>query len=359
MLRKAAQDPAYDDPRFAEIETAIPHRRLEAWKWTDVRRALGAKPEGLSAALTPEFRDGASEPADVQVTQAQVSDVHPMNAVFEAFGQDAYKVVIPAGADGGTLTVSSLERGNGAVRVELGAGAKLKLVELHEGEADTFINADFEIDLAEGAELSRILIQDDAATTVRIATATITLAEGAKLKQHILATGAALSRLETHIRVEGEGVEVEANGAYLLEGSRHADLTTLVVLNAPDATIRQTVRGVVTDKARGVFQGKFLVQREAQHTDAEMRHDALMLSDRSEVRAKPELEIYADDVACAHGNTIGQLDESALFYMRQRGIPEAEARALLVEAFVASAFDGSGESEQLSRRVRDWLDGVT
>ena len=348
------EDPAYTDPRFAEVETRIPHRRLEAWKWTDVRHALGAKPEGLSAALTPEFRDGASQPADVEVSEARVADIHPMNAVFEAFGQDAYTVTIPAGVDGGTLTVSSLERGNGAIRITLGAGAKLKIVELHEGEPDTFINADIEIELDEGAELSRTVIQDDGATTVRIVTASIAMAKGAKLTQHILATGAALSRFETNIHGDGEGIEVEANGAYLLDGKRHADLTTLVDLKAPDAVIRQSVRGVVTDRARGVFQGKFLVQRAAQHTDAEMRHDALMLSDRSEVRAKPELEIYADDVACAHGNTLGQLDEDVLFYMRQRGIPEAEARALLVEAFTAAVFDSSFRSDELVSRMRDW-----
>jgi len=128
----------------------------------------------------------------------------------------------------------------------------------------------------------------------------------------------------------------------------------------PDCTIRQAVKGVVTDKSRGVFQGKFHVRRPAQHTDAEMRHDALMLSDTSEIRSKPELEIYADDVACAHGNTIGQLDESALFYMRQRGISLGEARALLTEAFVADVFDDlddEGLRESLLAKIREWLKG--
>jgi len=107
-----------------------------------------------------------------------------------------------------------------------------------------------------------------------------------------------------------------------------------------------------------VFQGKFLVQRPAQHTDAEMRHDALMLSDSSEIRSKPELEIYADDVACAHGNTIGQLDESALFYMQQRGIPAAQARALLTEAFLADVFDDLDDEdlrESILGKLRGWL----
>ena len=115
---------------------------------------------------------------------------------------------------------------------------------------------------------------------------------------------------------------------------------------------------MTADKARGVFQGKFHVRRPAQHTDAEMRHDAIMLSDTSEIRSKPELEIYADDVACAHGNTIGALDESALFYMRQRGIPLSQARALLTEAFLASVFDTLEDEvmrESLIEKLRGWL----
>ena len=129
-------------------------------------------------------------------------------------------------------------------------------------------------------------------------------------------------------------------------------------LSVPDCTIRQAVKSVVTDKARGVFQGKFHVRRPAQHTDAEMRHDALMLSDTSEIRSKPELEIYADDVACAHGNTIGALDDSALFYMRQRGIPEAQARVMLTEAFLSEVFDDLDNDEMrksILGKVGTWL----
>ena len=129
-------------------------------------------------------------------------------------------------------------------------------------------------------------------------------------------------------------------------------------LTCPGSEIRQSVKGVTDDKAKGVFQGKFHVRRPAQHTDAEMRHDAIMLSDTSEIRSKPELEIYADDVACAHGNTIGALDESALFYMRQRGIPKAQAKALLTEAFLASVFDTLEDEvmrESLIEKMRGWL----
>ena len=348
-------DPAYNDPRYAEIETAIPHRRLEAWKWSDVRGALGAKPDGLSAALTPEFHDEVQEPRDVQVRELELGDAHPLGILFATFGQDAYHVRIPAGEDGGTLVVTSLERGNGAIRLVLEDGAHLHLVERHDGEPETFINADIDIAIGEGAELTRTVLQDDHDSTVRIATARIHMAARSSLTQHIFATGGALSRLETIVMGEGQGIHVTANGGYLLSGQRHADLTTLVRLEDVDATVRQTVKGIVTDRAQGVFQGKFHVERAAQHTDAEMRHDALMLSDRAKVRAKPELEIYADDVACAHGNTIGEIDENALFYMRQRGIPEAQARGLLVEAFLAETFEGAAAETEVGERISAWL----
>ncbi|HQT54647.1 MAG TPA: SufD family Fe-S cluster assembly protein, partial [Phenylobacterium sp.] len=104
----------------------------------------------------------------------------------------------------------------------------------------------------------------------------------------------------------------------------------------------QFTRGVVRDQARGIFQGRIVVEEGADRTEARMRHNALILSDKAEIDAKPELLIFADDVQCAHGNTIGALDEEALFYMRQRGLPEAEARALLIEAFVGAVADRIG-----------------
>jgi len=116
---------------------------------------------------------------------------------------------------------------------------------------------------------------------------------------------------------------------------------------------------VVADKARGVFQGKFHVRRPAQKTDAEMRHDALMLSDTAQIRSKPELEIYADDVECAHGNTLGALDGNVLFYMRQRGIPLAKAKALLTEAFVSRVFDDLEDEDlkaSLLDKIQVWLE---
>src|SRR5262249_38605794 len=160
-----------------------------------------------------------------------------------------------------------------------------------------------------------------------------TLGAGATFRQFIYAEGARLARIETTVRVVGEGANVDLNGVYLASRGRHVDLTSLVTHEAHGPVTRQRVKGAAKAKSRGVFQGKFKVERAAQKTDAEMEHNALLLEEGAEVFAKPELEIYADDVACAHGNTAGQLDEGAVFYIRSRGIPDADARAMLTRAF--------------------------
>jgi len=150
------------------------------------------------------------------------------------------------------------------------------------------------------------------------------------------------------------GAAVRLDSAYILSGQRHADLTTAVDHLGVDGSTSQMTKGVVDDQARGVFQGRIVVKEGADRTDARMRHDALILSDRAEVDAKPELEIYADDVQCAHGNTVGALDEEALFYARQRGLTDAEARALLTAAFIGEAVDRI-EDDQARTVAQGWI----
>ena len=139
---------------------------------------------------------------------------------------------------------------------------------------------------------------------------------------------------------------------------RHADLTSQVILNADHAEVRQIVRGVARKGGRGVFQGRFKVERVAQKTDARMEHNALLLEDGAEVFAKPELEIYADDVQCAHGNTAGQLDDAAICSLRQRGLPEIEARAMITRAFLIEALPDWVDEvvrEEVETRIDTWL----
>jgi Fe-S cluster assembly protein SufD len=183
----------------------------------------------------------------------------------------------------------------------------------------------------------------------------VSLAAGARFAQTTLTTGARRQRIETRVTHPGHGATARLDGLYLLADRRHADLSTVVTHAGVGGTTDQLTKGVVDDQARGVFQGRIVVSPGADQTDARMGHHALILSDRAEVDGKPELEIYADDVACAHGNTVGALDDDALFYARQRGIPEPEARAMLTAAFLAEVVDRI-EHQGARDVARAWLD---
>ncbi|HEY9218631.1 MAG TPA: Fe-S cluster assembly protein SufD, partial [Phenylobacterium sp.] len=239
--------------------------------------------------------------------------------------------------------------------VEVGAGGRLTLLESYEGQAADYVaDAMLTIGLGEGAVLSRIVLTDEHAGAVSVSTAMVAMAPGAQLNQTMFASGAKRQRLETRVVHPGQGAQVRLDAVYLLAAQRHADITTVVTHDCVGGVTDQLAKGVVRDQARGVFQGRIVVARGADKTDARMGHHALILSDRAEVDAKPELEIYADDVACAHGNTIGALDEEALFYMRQRGIPEAQARSLLTEAFVGEVVERI-EDEQARGVAAAWV----
>src|SRR6202000_3016604 len=151
--------------------------------------------------------------------------------------------------------------------------------------------------------------------------------------------GARLSRIEMHVDLNGPGAVAHLNGANILGGSQHADFTSVVGHRAPQGTSRQTVKNVLAGRSRGVFQGRIEVARDAQKTDGYQMNQALLLSPEAEIDCKPELEIFADDVKCSHVATVGELDAEQLFYLRSRGIPDAEARSILVRAFLAEALD--------------------
>ena len=165
------------------------------------------------------------------------------------------------------------------------------------------------------------------------------MAEGGTYDSFALILGAKLARMEVHARLAGPNAAAHLNAAQLLGASQHADFTTIVRHDAPNTASRQTVKNVLTGRSRGVFQGKIEVARVAQKTDGYQMNQALLLSANAEMDSKPQLEIYADDVKCSHGATVGALDADQLFYLRSRGVPEAEARAILVRAFLSEALD--------------------
>ena len=326
--------------------SSFPTRRVEAWKYTDLRRFLREAPASSPAdTVAPGGPFAALGGDELAVVNGRCEGRHGL--IAEGHGDHVARLRFVSTAD---------HAGHQSrITVEVKPGASLLLLETYEGRAAGYVaNATLDINVGEGGRLTRVIIGDDAADALSISVAEVTLAPGATLHQTTLSTGAKLQRLETRVAHPGNGAEVRIDGLYLLSDARHADLTSIVDHRGPNGRTSQLTKGVVRDTARGVFQGKIIVERGADGTDARMGHHALILGERAEVDAKPELEIYADDVQCAHGNTVGNLDESALFYMQQRGIPTDEARALLTQAFLIEVVDRI-EHEGAREVVREWL----
>ena len=311
----------------------LPSRRDEEWRWTDLKALLRVLPPPSPVHAGPLAAGpfAAHGEAEVAVVNGQV----PSNAGVLIVGPGAERVVRLR------FVAATDATSHGArIAIRLGEKARLTLLESHEGLASDYVaDAQLDIHLDEGSSLERIVIATDGEGAIRVAQAEVVLGAGASYVQTVLTDGAKRQRIETHVAHPGAHAAVRLDGAYLLAAQRHADLTTVVDHRGVDGATAQLTKGVVRDQARAVFQGRIVVEQGADRTDARMRHQALILSDRAEVDAKPELLIHADDVQCAHGNTIGALDEEAMFYMRQRGIPEAEARALLIAAFIGEVID--------------------
>jgi Fe-S cluster assembly protein SufD len=177
-----------------------------------------------------------------------------------------------------------------------------------------------------------------------------------------MTSGGAVSRFQGFIKFAGEGSELSVNGVNLLKGKQHGDTTLVVDHAVPHCTSRENFRAVIDDRGHSVFQGRIIVRPDAQKTDGKMMTRALLLSDEAEADNKPELEIFADDVTCGHGATAGALDDSLLFYLRARGLPEKEAQALLIQAFVGEAIEEIGDDalrELAMATAERWLEART
>ncbi|HEY5301234.1 MAG TPA: SufD family Fe-S cluster assembly protein, partial [Acetobacteraceae bacterium] len=173
----------------------------------------------------------------------------------------------------------------------------------------------------------------------------------------VLSLGARLARTELHARLTGVDATVHMGGAQILAGTQHGDITIVIRHEAPRCASRQNVKSVLTGRSRGVFQGRIEVARAAQKTDGYQMSQALLLSPDAEIDTKPELEIFADDVKCSHGATVGELDPEQMFYLRSRGIPEAEARSILVRAFLSEALEAvthDGARAAMETAVERW-----
>jgi Fe-S cluster assembly protein SufD len=376
--------------RSAGLPGGTSGRRIEAWKYTSLRPVAEAKflrdaaPRheaetilaGLALLDAPRivFVDGALR-SDLSLTPAAGfarfaqqpdfgtltwPDREPMVALNTMLAEDGAVLDVPADRDAGVVQLVSIASSDADFHprhsIRLGNGARLTLVEISVGQGTYLLNTVAEIHVAEGAALTHIRLQDEAATAFHVSTTYADVEAAATYDSFTLNLGARLSRTEVHAQLTGKGGAAHLNAAQLLAGSQHADFTSVVGHTAPGCQSRQTVKNVLAGKSRGVFQGKIEVARQAQKTDGYQMNQALLLSPDAEVDSKPELEIFADDVKCSHGATVGELDAEQMFYLRSRGVPEAEARSILVRAFLAEALDAVAD-ETIRARLETAVDG--
>lgn len=236
------------------------------------------------------------------------------------------------------------------------AGSNARVVEHYRGDANAsgLANSVTELLLAEDAALAHVVVQEAPAEASHIHRIEARLSAGSGLKSHVLTLGAALSRTEINVVLGGERAECSLEGLYVLAGDQHGDHHTRIDHAAPHTNSSELYKGVMDDDARGVFTGRILVRPDSQHIDARQANRNLLLADGAVAEARPQLEIYADDVKCTHGCTVGRLNEESLFYMRQRGVGKEEARRLLTVAFAGEVLESLGD-DNLHRAVRDRL----
>lgn len=308
-----------------------------AWLNGHLGASIGDSGDGLVS-----LNDAALAEGFVLVVDAGVCLEKPVEIIHFAFGTDIALAWFPRNL------------------VVIGENAEATLVVRHLGGMNGryFTNAVSEFSMADNARL-RLYTLDEAGTGITAVTRNFTrLAHSSALQTFSLMSGDGMSRLEQTVHLEGEGAEAIVDGIYLLRGSAHADSTTRVEHRVPNTTCNEVFKGVVDDTARAVFQGKIVVCKGAQHTDGQMLNKTLLLGEKAEIDSKPELEIYADDVKCAHGATSGKIDEGALFYLRSRGIPARLASNLLVRSFLGEVTERISNSivrDLVAARVEQWL----
>jgi Fe-S cluster assembly protein SufD len=380
--------PIRDHAMQAFAKSGFPTRRDEDWKYTDLtdveaRSAayLGERPakpatgvtEKLMAGLPldPEhyavvfangiyradlsrLPRGASElsietlgDADEQLRErivgelGQFADVdqYQLAALNTAFLSDALVLRVPENTDVArpvhVVFATDEQRVSVQARIliHVSRHSRVTLVEHHVGRGAGLTNAVTEASCAEGAHLRYIKIQDQDPDAYHLAAQHVQLAQDSQFDAVHLDFGARIARNDLAVRLSGHGATAQLHGLFVVDGQRHVDNHTRIDHVAAHTTSRESYRGIINDKGRGIFNGKIIVHAGADGTDAQLNNRNLLLSPTAEIDTKPELEIYTDDVKCSHGTTTGQIDSEAMFYLRSRGVPENEARRLLVLAF--------------------------
>ena len=244
--------------------------------------------------------------------------------------------------------------------IEIGSGAEVSVLESHAGTGAAARQATHvtRLTAGEGAKVSHLKLLAEPGDATHLGTWSVELGREAQYRALQLSEAPDLARSQLFLTFAGPGAQAEFNAAFLGRGRSHIDTTLVIDHAVPRCTSRELIKGVLDDEARGVFQGKVIVRPNAQKTDGKQMAKALLLSESAEFDSKPELEIYADDVACGHGSTSAEIDRDQLFYLTARGIARNEARALLIDAFVGEVLDGmahEGLRAAFRERATAWL----
>jgi Fe-S cluster assembly protein SufD len=404
----AQRDAAFDV--FAR--EGLPHRRVEQWKYTDLRALMrDAKPLASppGAAIKAAAKAAGKSLGDVETRRLVFVDGAFVPELSETAGLERGLTVRSlAGAltDGdpalagklGTLApgsdvavaLNTALMGDGAV-ISIGAGATIDrplhlcfvrsekpaatfvrslavveqgaramLIESHEGPpgSDYQVNAALELFVGDEAHVDHVKIIGEGDEALHVSTLAAAIGARARFNAFTYIAGGAVVRNQLFLKFDGEDTVAGIRGATLIKGRQHADTTLVANHIARGCQSREVFKAVLDDEAHGVFQGRIIVRPDAQKSDAKMMTQALLLSERAEADNKPELEIFADDVQCGHGATAGALDKELKFYLMARGIPASEAEALLIRAFLGEAIDGiehAGLREALMDSVAAWL----
>jgi Fe-S cluster assembly protein SufD len=371
FVSAAEWQPADDDVEqnieFGRLPEAGNRIVIVNGRFSDALSEIGELPKGVWLASTSRTITERPDALVAAIEETDTTGGQPFASLNAALFADGFVLMLEPGVRlekpieivhwGEAIAPASWHQRN---LVALGEGSSACILDSFAGTGSYWTNLVTSVRLGKGAVLQHATLQNDAADALHFAVTRAHLADGAHYDTFVLTLGARLSRQDIQPTLEGEGASVGVNGAYLLRGEQEATTAVVVDHAAPGGTTRELWKGVVEERAHGVFLGTIAVRPDAQKTDAQQTNKNLLLSPRASVDTKPELEILADDVKCAHGATVGELDESALFYLRARGIPATEARRILIEAFAMDALETVADGamrEYLAAHLRRWLVG--
>ncbi len=373
-----ASDPLVRAARRAALERfctlGFPTGRLEEWKKTDLSALVAtpfvaapsaAAPQAATAQVTvvngadvartssrlvrslaATWSAGGRELALAHMERAAAGD-DALLALHAAFVRDGAIVDVPAG-DVHVVTIEHLTRGVSEAAftcpwtiVRVHDGARAVVAETHSGDEvpEYWSNAQCDVTVGANAEAAHVVVQAETAHAFHTSRIAVTQERDSRYTSVALGVGARLARTSLHARLSAPGAECTLWGLYAPRGTQHIDYHTTIDHAAPDCTSRELYHGILDDASRAVFHGRILVQPVAQRTNARQTNRNVLLSDAALVDTQPQLEIFANDVKCAHGATVGHMSEEALFYLRTRGLPERAARALLTGAFAGGIVD--------------------